>query len=408
MKAIWKRFGWGLVALVFAAVVSSVVCYLEYSNQQAKADYEVAYRAAPVTVAVTNLTGNRRTNLNLPNWVSYLFTSENALNRYLKDIERITSHEVSDPDCQYYRFDIIGVSSANSQMLAPNKGGTVIFYPGYDASVFQGDEYCCLVPVWMAHEIGEDGILRVSLRCRDSQRDDEVPSGPAGESESQPNDENVNHFEFVVVGTFDTMLDDTDEKMFYCPFETFTRIHNRTGCEMTIDSISAVLIDNYQLAEFQEKAYKWLAPADPTGEKREFNLMGYKYYPYAMDVDTTILDRITASLKTTLTINDFTAMLVFLMTAGAGFFLGFLMIRSRKREIILMRTLGKSNVSIYVEYALEQMLCIVAGTALGGLAFQWEPLHRLLIFNGIYFAGLSAALILFLNSKLLTTLKEDE
>ena len=408
MKAIWKRLGWGLIALAFAVVVSSVVCYLEYSNQQAKADYEVAYREAPVTVAVTNLTGNRRTNLNLPNWVSYLFTSENALMPYLKDIERITSHEVNDPDCQYYRFDIVGASSANAQMLAPNRGGTVTFYPGYDASVFQGDEYCCLVPVWMAHEIGEDGILRVSLRCRDRRQENSVPDEPADESEHQSNNEKVNHFEFVVVGTFDTMLVDADEKMFYCPFGTFTRIHNRTGCEMTIDSISAVLIDNYQLEGFKEKAYKWLAPADPTGEKREFNLMGYKYYPYAMDVDTTILDRITASLKTTLTINDFTAMLVFLMTAGAGFFLGFLMIRSRKREIILMRTLGKSNASIYLEYALEQMLCIVTGAAIGGVAFNWQPVERLGVFVVIYFVGLSIALILFLNSKLLTSIKEDE
>ena len=52
--------------------------------------------------------------------------------------------------------------------------------------------------------------------------------------------------------------------------------------------------------------------------------------------------------------------------------LGFLMIRSRQLEIILPRTLGKENRSIYLEYALKQTVCIIAGTVIGGLAFQRE------------------------------------
>lgn len=392
MRAIWKRFGWCLIALAFAAVVCYVVCYLERSSQQAKEEYEVAYQTATVTVAVTNLTGNRRTNMELPKWVSYLFSSNNMLNSYLKDIEQIASHEVNYPACAYYGYDIIGISYPTAQMLDPYKGGTVTFYPGYDASVLQGDEYVCLVPVWMEDEIGEDGILSISLRCWHERQ----------------NATYVQEFEFVVVGTYDTVMDKADEQIFYCPFETVGRIHSRMGCELTIDSITAVLIDNFQLEEFKEQAYRWFAPVDPTGEKKEFNQLGYKYYPYALDVDTTTLDRINATMQTTLAINDFTAMLVFLMSAGAGFFLGFLIIRSRKREIILMRTLGRSNFFIYVQYVMEQMVCIVAGTAIGGLAFQWEPIGRLIGFVAIYFLGLSAALLLFLNSTLLTGMKEEE
>ena len=391
MKAIWKRFGWGLVALAFAVIVAYVVCYLEDSNRQAKVNYEVAYQAAPVTVTVTNLTGNRRTNMDLPNWVSYLFTSDTIMGSYLKDVEQIASHEVNYEECAYYEYQIVGISYPTAQMLDPHKGGSVTFYPGYDQSVLLGDEYVCLIPVWLEAEIGENGTVTVSLECYH-------------ESLQM---EHIQEFEFTVVGTFDTLLGEEDEEIFYCPFGTMSRIHSRMGCELLIDSITAVLIDNYRLEEFQEEAYSWLAPADPTGEKREFNRLGYKYYPYALDVDTSTLERISASLQITLAINAFSAMLVFALSAGAGFFLGFLMIRSRKREIILMRTLGRANGSIYVSYALEQMLCIAAGTALGGMAFQWQPMDRLGIFLGIYFVGLSAALILFLNSKLLTTIKED-
>ena len=43
----------------------------------------------------------------------------------------------------------------------------------------------------------------------------------------------------------------------------------------------------------------------------------------------------------------------------------------------------------------------------GGAVFLWKPLSRLTLFAAVYFLCLSGALLLFLNSKLLTTIKED-
>ena len=100
--------------------------------------------------------------------------------------------------------------------------------------------------------------------------------------------------------------------------------------------------------------------------------------------------------------------LVFVLTAGAGFLIGFLMVRSRKRDIDLMRTMGTSNGLIYLSFAAEQMLCLIVGTAAGAATYTWQPLIPLVIFMGIYFAGLSAALIIFLRSNLLTAIKKDE
>ena len=100
--------------------------------------------------------------------------------------------------------------------------------------------------------------------------------------------------------------------------------------------------------------------------------------------------------------------MAFALSAGAGFFVGFLMIRQRKREIALMRTLGTRNGAVYLGFALEQILCVVVGAALGGAPFGWHPVERLLIFIGIYFIGLTAALLVFLHQNLLSTLKEGE
>ena len=53
-------------------------------------------------------------------------------------------------------------------------------------------------------------------------------------------------------------------------------------------------------------------------------------------------------------------------------------------------------------------MCLAAGILLGGAAFLWQPLQRLMLFGGIYFVGLSIALVIFLCKNLLTTIKEDE
>ena len=84
------------------------------------------------------------------------------------------------------------------------------------------------------------------------------------------------------------------------------------------------------------------------------------------------------------------------------------MIRNRKRDIALMRILGKSNVAVYWNFVLEQMSCIILGIIAGGAYNLWRPINRIAIFAMIYYIGLSAALAIFLRKNLLTTIKEDE
>ena len=107
-------------------------------------------------------------------------------------------------------------------------------------------------------------------------------------------------------------------------------------------------------------------------------------------------------------VNRLSSALVFLMSALAGFLTGFLVIRSRKREIALMRTLGCSGRRICAEFASEQLACLFVGVLLGGSYALWRPLWKLALFAAINFAGLSTALIVFLNINLLSAMKEDE
>jgi hypothetical protein len=127
-----------------------------------------------------------------------------------------------------------------------------------------------------------------------------------------------------------------------------------------------------------------------------------------MDIDDSMLINLEVNLKNSLRLNRLASAVVFALSAATGFLTGFLVIRSRKREISLMRTMGASHPSIFAELALEQVICIALGIGLGGSYTLWEPMQKLMLFGGIYFVGLAAALIVFLHKNLLTTMKEDE
>ena len=84
------------------------------------------------------------------------------------------------------------------------------------------------------------------------------------------------------------------------------------------------------------------------------------------------------------------------------------MIRSRKREIMLMRTMGTPNKQIFGCFALEQAAYVLVGVLIGGFPFLWKPFDQITIFVIIYTIALSTALLVFLRKNLLTTIKEDE
>jgi ABC-type antimicrobial peptide transport system permease subunit len=84
------------------------------------------------------------------------------------------------------------------------------------------------------------------------------------------------------------------------------------------------------------------------------------------------------------------------------------MIRRRKRDIILMRTVGESNFRLYIGFVLEQMICVILGIAIGGAYYMWNPMDKLAIFAIAYFVALSFALVIFMSKKLIKNVKEDE
>ncbi len=513
--------GWSVV--LFAVVISLVLCALYAANKSEYENYEVSVREAPVTVTLVDPVNRDPYGLQANGFVVDLFYEERFANftpkQYLKDMTYMTSLWLDAFNYSQDQYTIRAVSSTGVIL----QDVSIAWFEGYDASIFTSETMLLLVPETMdlvdssermegiqiivqrdknedyvtvagTYRGGDDGYLyaseaavrqycdRMDLQytsflqstvimyevhsqipktligmtanvappnltaqrecvitwlegydasCLDSEEAMYllIPEGlefkdwdPEAEGtqvqlrfsgwvfdgyydRSHPAAGQAKYRQTVyecvatVAGTYTNSIDSRD---IYCSFEPLMTCGARIGQNAMLEYISATLIDNDLQAQLREMCDQWfLDPENPEKTPRD-------YQGYAVVINDDTLENLRITLENSIAVNEICTLLVFVLSAGAGFFLGFLMIRSRKREIILMRTLGRANFSIYLSYALEQMLCILAGVALGGLAFRWEPVRYLCTFAGIYFVGLSAALILFLNSRLLTTVKEDE
>ena len=398
----WREPLVNAAVLIFAAVLSVILCHLQKTQEEELRSFEETYRTVPVYFSVTDLDGSQlRGAKTIEGWIVDLFYPNSRLGMdlypYVKDLKiRLELKGIDgemhwEDDDDYYNqlnyikyVNLAGISSMRvAEELTPECSGEVRWYEGYDEQILGTEEPVCLV----SEEYEGDEVVLSFVY-----------------SDRTTGERRVYTCTLTVVGRY------TDEgnKDVYCPYPALANICSKIDKEKSIRCLSATLSDNTLLDELKTNASYWFAEPNPMGEPTPWGRFGYEHYLYALDIDDTLLQNLVTRLETSMTINRVSSVLIFVMSALAGFLVGFLVIRSRKREITLMRTLGCSNRRIYAEFALEQLLCILGGVLLGGGYTLWHPLWKLAAFTAINFVGLSTALIVFLNLNLLSTAKEEE
>ncbi len=401
-----------LAVLLFAAALTVVLCYLHRAGEQEMKSFEETYASVPVFFKVTDLDGSKvpltdltgemvAINSGIKGWVVDLFTDRGLqpnLSPYVKEMHVRVSIDVrwTEPDPKRpnhpigktYNDVAVGITSTYvAEELTEGWGGKIYWNEGYDESVLNTQELVCLVPESMKDKTELD----LTFYCYiDSDRGGLIP---------------LSHREVLQVAGYYT---DPGNTRIYCPYPVMQKAFAHMGVPKRIEELGAILNDNSKIDLLKKDAALWFAEPNPMGEKTEWGRFDYDYYFYALDIDDTMLHNLELNMKNSMRLNALASLVVFALSAGAGFLTGFLVIRSRKREIALMRTMGASQVSIYAELAIEQLVCITLGIILGGGNYLWQPVQRLVLFGGIYFVGLTAALIVFLRKNLLTTIKEDE
>lgn len=394
-----------IAVLIFAAVLTAVLCHLQRSHEEELKSFEETCLSVPVYFTVTDLDGTQVSGRKgIDSWVADMFFQKNKLqpdiSQFVKDLKiRLEIRAIAgavtldeeDPFGSYVKIleqaeylMLAGISSIRvAEELTPDYNGDFRWYEGYGEEILETEEFVCLVP-----EEYEGEEVAVSFFY------DDTATG----------DRRVYTCKLSVVGRYTDLGNTT----VYCPYFVVNGIYNRICEEKQIRSISATLVDNTRLEELKAVASHWFAAPNPLGGPTEWGKYGYEYYPYALDINDRLLQELATSMENSLTINRLSSALIFAMSALVGFLTGYLVIRSRKREIVLMRTVGCSNVSIYVQFALEQLICLVLGVLLGGSYTLWRPLWKLAVFIAVNFVGLNTALVVFLKANLLVSIKEDE
>lgn len=393
-----RRPAYSVAVLLFAAVLTLVLCFLHKAGADELRSYEQTYSSVPVTFRVTDLDGSKLKEID--GWIVDLFSEQGMkpnLEPFVGQLHARVSYQGS------YLYDttdehglpveiersvtVAGIGSLYvAEELTENWGGEIHWNDGYGESILATEELVCLMPESLkdmqqieltftyTYVVNEQAVTKTTSKT------------------------------LTVVGYF---IDKGNNRI-YCPYDVMRQIYAELGTSKELEEVCAVLNDNNNLSQLKEVAAQWFAEPNPSGEKTPWGRFDFEYYLYALDVDDYMLRSLETNMKNSMQLNQLASTVVFVLSAGAGFLTGFLVIRARKREIALMRTMGASHPAIFLELALEQLMCVAAGIFVGGAFFLWQPVQKLALFGGIYFVGLSVALVIFLCKNLLTTIKEDE
>ena len=431
--------------LLFAAVISMIICSLHASNEAELRNYEEVWQSVPITVTVTDPKGVNDGDLLIKSWVVDLFEREEpikiydasnygkyddnpyeffrtevpvelSLAEYVKDIRLFASLPISTINGKNYTSAsgttmLHGITSIPcDKQLLPEYGCEITWYDGYDESIFSGNEQLCIVPEGMIENYDNNGNVELYLKGR-SQNPVVIVDENGQIDVDMPKTEYT--CTLKIVGTYT----EGDGKSIYCPSDIIKQAYD--GLEKTIiaQSLSATLKDNKRLDEFREKMSVCFLEPDPKAKRTSWNVkidiglpmrISEKSYPYALDIDDNNLFDLAAILEDSIKFNRTVTVFVVILSVISGFLVGFLMIRRRKRDILLMRMVGESNARVYAGFALEQMICIILGIVIGGAYYKWNPINNLAIFAVAYFIALSLALTIFMSKKLIKNIKEDE
>lgn len=353
-----------IIALLFGAAVSAVLCSLNANNLAAGNHFQSIYHGIEVTGTVTNATGSKSDGLFIPDYICTLFTGNiPALPADFKELARTVEIKGSmDFTYQGETYSLVGTNSLSfDQALLPENGCVITWEQGYDEAKFLSGENLCLVPEGVGKDIASVSVDSVSLN---------------------------------VAGRYSG-----EQKKIFTSWNTYLNISKASGGFGEASALRMVLKDNDSLELFKKTAAEHFASPDPNAEQDSSKL--------AFSINDSALTQAESSLKNSLRVNSAVSIIILVLSAASGFLIGFIVIRGSKHDIALKRILGQSSIAIFSEFAFEHTLPAVLGAIIGGGCFLWKPLPTILLFLILHFAGVSAALVLFLKNNLMLLIRDE-
>ncbi len=225
---------------------------------------------------------------------------------------------------------------------------------GYDRTIFDGDALVCLVPNdWRTDY--ED-----TWECWIGQ----------------------NNYTFIVAGIYGNKFSSKDNgEVYYCPVNALKAIYERENLEFTYCGMEMDLQNLGELDDFKAQMKKLELD---TGDTR-------------LVINDSQLQTVTSQLKRQVRLLETLLPVLLALIAAIGFGSSFLLLRGRKREAAVLRSLGMRRIAVFGSFLFENLLqavlglligCVIGWFTFGSGALQPKYLAALL---GCYLLGGAAA-----------------
>lgn len=225
---------------------------------------------------------------------------------------------------------------------------------GYDSSIFDGTEMVCLMPNDWQSDYGDVWECWIGK----------------------------NSYTFTVAGIYGNKFSSRDNgSVYYCPVNTLKALYESEGLEFTYCGME---MDLQNLSELDTFKAEMKALQLDTGDTR-------------MVINDSQLQTITSQLQRQVRLLETLLPVLLTLIIAIGFGSSFLLLRGRKKEAAVLRSLGMSRVGVFGSFLLENLLqalaglllaCIVGWCAFGSSALRPDYLAALL---GCYLLGGGAA-----------------
>ena len=329
------------VSLISAAVVLvSALFLMIFSNSIStyRTELSDSYKALKASAHITAYRAEQKPRLTVETYHAILDTGFPVNHGVMAD------HMITDKDV------LRGINGPDIDPSLRDCIDDVAWVEGYDRSVFAGDAMVCLMPNDWQSDYGE------IWECWIGQKS----------------------YTFTVAGIYGNKFSSRDNgSVYYCPVNALKAIYEAEGLAFTYCGMEMDLQNLSRLDHFKAQMKKLELD---TGDTR-------------MVINDSQLQTITSQLRRQVRLLETLLPVLLGLIAAIGFGSSFLLLRSRRREAAVLRSLGMKRSAVFASFLLENLLqailglligCVIGGLAFGSGALQPTYLAALL---GCYLLG---------------------
>ncbi len=235
---------------------------------------------------------------------------------FIKEHSVMADHAINEQDI------LRGINKSSIDTTLHSCIQDVAWAEGYESDVFLGDAMVCVVPANRRMELGCVWTCTI----------------------------NQQKYEFVVVGIYGSKYTSkSNGAIFYCPVNALKNAYNNAGKEFTYCGMKMDLQNLQEIDLFKE----------------QMKAAGMSEGQCRLVINDAQLRSVTAQLKRHVRVLESMLPILLALIAAIGFGISFLLLRSRKKEIAILRTIGMKRFPVFVSYLLETAMQAVLGMAVG-------------------------------------------